>query len=63
VRFPGRESRAICDQVVHECFRGGLKSPRVLQTAGNETADPETHRSDLTCSGNQAKHWLASNPL
>lgn len=29
--FPGRESPAIYERLVHECFRGGLKSPRVLQ--------------------------------
>lgn len=34
--FPRREGPAFYDRVMHECYRGGLKSPRVVQEAGNE---------------------------
>src|SRR6266478_4801843 len=36
VLFPRRESPAFYDRLMHECFRGGLKSLRVVQEAGNE---------------------------
>jgi len=29
--FPRRESPALYDRLMHECFRGGLKSPRIVQ--------------------------------
>jgi DNA-binding transcriptional LysR family regulator len=31
-----RESPAFYDRLMHECFRGGLKSPRVVQEGLNE---------------------------
>jgi DNA-binding transcriptional LysR family regulator len=34
--FPRRESAAFYDRLMYECFRGGLKSPRVVQEASNE---------------------------
>ena len=34
--FPRRESPMYYDRLMHECFRGGLKSPRILQEAVNE---------------------------
>jgi len=34
--FPRRESPAFHDRLMHECFRGGLKSPRIVQEAINE---------------------------
>ena len=36
VWFPRRESPAFYDRLMHECFRGGLKSPRIVQEAVNE---------------------------
>ena len=34
--FPRREAPAFYDQLMHECFRGGLKSPRIVQEGLNE---------------------------
>lgn len=34
--FPRRESPAFYDRLMRECFRGGLKSPKVVQEAVNE---------------------------
>ena len=34
--FPRRESAAFYDRLMYECFRGGLKSPRIVQEALNE---------------------------
>ena len=34
--FPRRESVAFYDRLMNECFRGGLKSPRIVQEASNE---------------------------
>jgi DNA-binding transcriptional LysR family regulator len=36
VWFPRRESPAYYDRLMHECFRGGLKSPRIVQEGVNE---------------------------
>src|SRR5258706_5933178 len=36
VLFPRRESPAFYDQLMHQCFRGGLKTPHVVQEALNE---------------------------
>ena len=36
VWFPRRESPAYYDRLMHECFRGGLKSPHVVQEGVNE---------------------------
>jgi DNA-binding transcriptional LysR family regulator len=36
VWFPRRESPAFYDRLMQECFRGGLKSPRIVQEAVNE---------------------------
>ena len=36
VWFPRRESPAFYDRLMRECFRGGLKSPRIVQEALNE---------------------------
>jgi DNA-binding transcriptional LysR family regulator len=36
VWFPRRESPAFYDRLMHECFRGGLKSPRIVQEVLNE---------------------------
>jgi hypothetical protein len=33
--FPRRESAAFYDRLMYECFRGGLKSPRIVQEASN----------------------------
>jgi len=34
--FPRREAPAFYDRLMHECYRGGLKSPRIVQEAANE---------------------------
>ena len=36
VWFPRQESPAYYDRLMHECFRGGLKSPHIIQEAVNE---------------------------
>src|SRR5580704_1075418 len=36
VWFPRRESPTLYDRLMHECFRGGLKSPRIVQEGLNE---------------------------
>jgi DNA-binding transcriptional LysR family regulator len=36
VWFPRREAPAFYDRMIHECFRGGLKSPRIVQEGLNE---------------------------
>src|SRR5882672_6515629 len=36
VWFPRRESPAYYDRLMHECFRGGLKTPHIVQEAVNE---------------------------
>lgn len=34
--FPRRESPAYFDRLMHECYRGGLKTPHIVQEAVNE---------------------------
>jgi DNA-binding transcriptional LysR family regulator len=34
--FPRRASPALYDRLMHECYRGGLKSPRIVQEGLNE---------------------------
>jgi DNA-binding transcriptional LysR family regulator len=36
VWFPRRQSPAFYDRLMHECYRGGLKSPRIVQEGLNE---------------------------
>ena len=36
VWFPRRESPLLYDRLMHECFRGGLQSPRIVQEGVNE---------------------------
>ena len=36
VWFPRRDAPAFYDRLMHECYRGGLKSPRIVQEAANE---------------------------
>ena len=36
VWFARREAVAFYDRMMHECYRGGLKSPRIVQEASNE---------------------------
>ena len=36
VWFPRRESPGLYDRLMHECFRGGLQSPRIVQEGLNE---------------------------
>jgi DNA-binding transcriptional LysR family regulator len=36
VWFPRRESPTYYDRLMHECFRGGLKSPHIVQEGVNE---------------------------
>jgi DNA-binding transcriptional LysR family regulator len=36
VWFPRRDSPAFYDHLMHECYRGGLKSPRIVQEGLNE---------------------------
>lgn len=36
VWFPRRDSPAFYDHLMHECYRGGLKSPRIVQDGLNE---------------------------
>jgi len=43
--FPRRQSPGYYDRLMHECFRGGLKSPRIVQ----EAADQATILSLVTC--------------
>jgi DNA-binding transcriptional LysR family regulator len=45
VFFPRRQSPAYYDLLMHECFRGGLKTPRIVQ----EAADQATVLSLVTC--------------
>jgi DNA-binding transcriptional LysR family regulator len=45
VWFPRRQSPAYYDRLMRECFRGGLKSPRIVQ----EAADQATLLSLVTC--------------
>jgi len=45
VFFPRRQSPAYYDLLMHECFRGGLKTPRIVQ----EAADQATILSLVTC--------------
>jgi hypothetical protein len=33
VWFPRRQSPAYYDRLMHECFRGGLKTPHIVQEA------------------------------
>jgi DNA-binding transcriptional LysR family regulator len=35
--FPRREAPAFYDRLMHECFRGGLKSPKIVQEGLNES--------------------------
>ncbi len=37
VWFPRREAPAFYDGLMHECYRGGLQSPRIVQEAANES--------------------------
>ena len=37
VWFPRREAPAFYDRLMHECFRGGLKSPKIVQEGLNES--------------------------
>jgi DNA-binding transcriptional LysR family regulator len=37
VWFPRREAPAFYDRLMRECFRGGLKSPRIVQEGLNES--------------------------
>src|SRR5262249_40235791 len=36
VWFPRREAPAFYDRMMHACYHGGLKSPRIVQEAANE---------------------------
>ena len=36
VWFPRRANPAFYDRMMHECYRGGLKSPRIVQEGLNE---------------------------
>src|SRR5260370_40661016 len=36
VWFPRWASPAFYDRLMHECYRGGFKSPRIVQEGGNE---------------------------
>jgi DNA-binding transcriptional LysR family regulator len=45
VWFPRRQSPAYYDRLMHECFRGGLKSPHIVQ----EAVDQATILSLVTC--------------
>jgi DNA-binding transcriptional LysR family regulator len=36
ISFPRRASPAFYDRLMHECYRGGLKSPRIVQEGLNE---------------------------
>jgi DNA-binding transcriptional LysR family regulator len=36
VWFPRRDSPSFYDDLMHECYRGGLKSPRIVQEGLNE---------------------------
>jgi DNA-binding transcriptional LysR family regulator len=37
VWFPRREAPVFYDRLMHECFRGGLKSPKIVQESLNES--------------------------
>ena len=45
VWFPRRQSPAYYDRLMHECFRGGLKAPNIVQ----EAVDQATMLSLVTC--------------
>ena len=58
VWFPRRLSPAYYDRLMHECFRGGLKSPHIIQ----EAADQATMLSLVSCRlgvafVNEATRW------
>ena len=36
ISFPRRSNQAFYDRLMHECYRGGLKSPRIVQEGLNE---------------------------
>jgi len=48
VWFPRRESPADYDRLMHECFRGGLKSPHIVQEVGRGVCQ---QRHSLAMSG------------
>jgi DNA-binding transcriptional LysR family regulator len=45
VWFPRRQSPVYYDRLMHECFRGGLKSPHIVQ----EAVDQSTILSLVSC--------------
>jgi len=45
VWFPRRQSPAYYDRLMHECFRGGLKAPHIVQ----EAVDQATMLSLVSC--------------
>jgi LysR substrate binding domain len=47
VWFPRRESPVLHDRLMHECFRGGLKSPRIVQEGLNEATILSLVETDL----------------
>jgi hypothetical protein len=43
--FPRRESAAFYDRLMYECFRGGLKSPRIISGSVERSDDTDARRS------------------
>ena len=49
--FPRRESPPYYDRLMHECFRGGLKSPHIVQEGGERSDDSEPRALPLVICG------------
>jgi len=57
--FPRREAPAVYDQLMRECFRGGLKSPRIIQESLNEatTLNLVSHGTGVRWVNGTARWW------
>jgi hypothetical protein len=62
--FPRRASPAFYDQLMHECYRGGLKSPRIVQEGPNEATilslvslSQHRRRTAIRTSSSARKSW------
>ncbi len=59
VWFPRRESPAFYDRLMHECFRAGLKSPRIVQEGVNE--GPKSMDASAQVGEPEGDFWPTSN--
>jgi DNA-binding transcriptional LysR family regulator len=56
VWFPRRESPAFYDRLIHECYRGGLKSPRIVQEAVTKRPFLALSRTAWAWDGSTERH-------